>query len=194
VTDRVLLPLRFDAERMRADVARLSSSDWVDHFVPANYAGRWRIAPLRAPTGAEHPVMMIYSDPSCTSFSDTSILARCPYLQTALAAFRCELDAVRLMALSPGSEIKEHRDHELSVEEGVARLHVPVTTDPEVRFYLNGEVVSMRPGECWYLRLSDPHRVVNEGARDRVHLVIDARVNDWLRGLLQAAKRGAAGS
>ena len=32
-----------------------------------------------------------------------------------------------------------------------------------------------------YLRLSDPHSVANNGAADRVHLVIDAEMNDWLR-------------
>jgi hypothetical protein len=38
----------------------------------------------------------------------------------------------------------------------------------------------MAPGEGWYLRLSDPHTVANRGDTDRVHLVIDARMNDWL--------------
>jgi hypothetical protein len=52
----------------------------------------------------------------------------------------------------------------------------------------------MRPGECWYLRLSEPHRVDNDGHDERVHLVFDARVNDWLRGLLAAGEWGRAAS
>jgi hypothetical protein len=47
----------------------------------------------------------------------------------------------------------------------------------------------MAPGECWYLRLSDPHRVANRGETDRVHLLIDCRVNDWLR--MQVAGPGS---
>ncbi|WP_339705616.1 aspartyl/asparaginyl beta-hydroxylase domain-containing protein [Algoriphagus aquimarinus] len=42
----------------------------------------------------------------------------------------------------------------------------------------------MKEGECWYLRLSDPHRVLNEGETDRIHLVMDLKVNDWLRGIM----------
>ena len=42
----------------------------------------------------------------------------------------------------------------------------------------------MREGECWYLRLSEPHRVINDGDTDRVHLVIDAIVDDWMRNIL----------
>jgi hypothetical protein len=40
--------------------------------------------------------------------------------------------------------------------------------------------VIMEPGIVWYLRLSDPHSVINNGISDRMHLVIDAAVNDWL--------------
>jgi mannose-6-phosphate isomerase-like protein (cupin superfamily) len=187
--DRARLPLRFDPEGMLEDVARLAPDDWIDHFVEQNYDGVWQVAPLRGPAGAEHPVMMIYPDPGCSSFSDTPILARCPRLRAVIACFECELECVRLMKLGAGSAIKEHRDHDLSVEEGVVRLHVPVTTGPAVKFVLNHEEVPMKAGECWYLRLSDSHRVVNDGPHDRVHLVIDARINDWLLELLGQVDR-----
>jgi hypothetical protein len=49
----------------------------------------------------------------------------------------------------------------------------------------------MAPGECWYLRLSDPHRVANRGETDRIHLVIDCRANDWLRTLVAGSPAGA---
>jgi hypothetical protein len=45
----------------------------------------------------------------------------------------------------------------------------------------------MAPGSAWYLRLSDPHSVSNNGAADRVHLVIDALANDWLAAALHGA-------
>ena len=44
----------------------------------------------------------------------------------------------------------------------------------------------MEAGSAWYLRLIDPHRVVNGGSSDRVHLVIDAEMNGWLLNLLAA--------
>jgi mannose-6-phosphate isomerase-like protein (cupin superfamily) len=72
-------------------------------------------------------------------------------------------------------------------ESGVARLHVPLRTNRRVDFRLNGTRVRMKPGECWYLRLSDPHSVANRGRTDRIHLVVDVRVDDWLRVLLARA-------
>jgi hypothetical protein len=50
--------------------------------------------------------------------------------------------------------------------------------------------VILEAGSCWYLRLSDPHRVANRGETDRVHLVIDAAVNDWVASLFAAAMQG----
>jgi hypothetical protein len=58
---------------------------------------------------------------------------------------------------------------------------VPVSTEAGVEFYLDGELMPMEPGECWYLNLDLPHRVQNLGTQDRVHLVVDCVVDDWLR-------------
>jgi hypothetical protein len=91
------------------------------------------------------------------------------------------------MRLTPGSVIKEHCDHDLAAETGNVRLHLPITTNPDVDFLLNGTRVIMQPGELWYLRLADPHAVNNRGITDRVHLVIDATMNDWLANELRQA-------
>jgi hypothetical protein len=155
--------------------------------VQQNYDGDWSVIPLRGKAGATHPVMMIYSDPTCRDFADTPMLAACPYFQQVLATFAAPLQAVRLMRLTVGSVIKEHNDFELSFEEGTVRIHVPVVTNPEVEFYLNRRRVVLEAGSSWYLRLSDPHSVANRGAADRVHMVIDAEVNDWVRDVLETA-------
>lgn len=189
--DRLKLALRFDADAMRRDLGHLEASDWIDHFVTQNYSGMWSVVPLRAPAGAEHPIKMIYSDPSCDTFVDTPLLARCAYVQQVLAAFQCPLHAVRLMKLAPGSIIKPHADHDLAAEQGRVRLHIPVATNPDVDFRLNGEPIVMREGECWYLRLSDTHSVANRGHTDRVHLVVDALVTPWLEEQLMNAERAA---
>jgi hypothetical protein len=191
VKDRLKLRLRFDAAAMRRDLGHLTSSDWVDHFVPQNYEGTWSVLPLRAPAGARHPIQTIYSDPSCDAFADTPLLARCAYFQEVLAAFQCPLHAVRLMKLTPGSSIKPHHDHDLAAEQGRVRLHIPVATNADVDFRLNGTSIVMREGECWYLRLRDVHSVANRGQADRVHLVIDALVTPWLEEQLHGAERAA---
>jgi hypothetical protein len=97
-----------------------------------------------------------------------------------MSAFQCELLSVRLLRLGPGSIIKEHVDHSLSLEDGEARLHVPVQTNTDIEFWLNNKLIPLKAGETWCLNVNLPHRVVNNSAEYRVHLVIDCEVNDWL--------------
>lgn len=181
--DRLRLPLTFDPQRLAADLDALASVPWTAHFVQQNYEGDWSAIALRMPAAARHPIQMILSDPGCADFVDTPFLTSAPYFRKVLGHFKCPLLSVRLMRLSAGSIIKEHRDHDLSFEDGTVRVHIPVVTNPEVDFRLSGVRCQMPAGSAWYLRLSDPHSVANRGATDRVHMVIDAAVNGWLADL-----------
>ena len=181
--DRIKLPLLFDVKKMTDDLRLLENSQWISHFVKQNYQGDWSIIPLRGPSGATHPILMSYSDPGCKEFSDTPFLRSLNYLPEVLARFQCPLLSVRLMKLSAGSEIKTHVDHDLNAEAGTARLHIPIISNDKVSFFLNHSRVPCLPGECWYLRLSDPHSVQNNSATDRVHLVLDVSTNTWLESL-----------
>lgn len=192
--DRLCLPFAFDPLRLQADLRALSAHHWIEHFVKENYDGNWAVLPLRGPAGARHPVMMIYPDPGVRAFEDTAMLRLTPYFRAVLASFKCPLQCVRLMRLTPGSVIKPHRDHDLSFEERTVRIHIPVTTNPEVEFLLNGTRVDMAPGSVWYLRLSEIHSVTNAGSADRVHLVIDAEANEWLADLFRCAQAGSTES
>jgi GNAT superfamily N-acetyltransferase len=183
--DAVKLPFQFDAARLQADLALILAEEFVPHFNTAYYQGDWSAVPLRSIGGrTDH----IYPDPAARdAFADTSLLARCPCVREVLATLRCPLRAVRFLRLKSGSIIKEHRDHELGFEDGEVRLHIPIITNAEVEFMLNQVRVVMAEGECWYVNVNQPHRVANRGATDRIHLVIDCVVNDWLRDLLLAA-------
>lgn len=185
--DRLRLPFAFDPARLKRDLDALTGVDWIAHFVRQNYEGEWNIIPLRSMAGARRPSQMIYASPTATLFEDTPFLSACAYFREVLRAFDCEFRCVRLMRLSPGSIIKEHDDLDLDAESGVARIHIPITTNPSVEFELNRVRVVMEPGIAWYLRLSDPHRVANRGATDRVHLVADAVVNARLKEMLEQA-------
>lgn len=178
--DRVRLPFAFDPALLAADLGAFAEGEWTAHFVRDNYEGRWSAIPLRAAAGETHPIRMIGTHATAERFVDTRFLERAPALRAALASFHCPMKAVRLMRLSAGSRIKEHDDFDPDAASGNARLHIPITTNPDVEFLLNRIPVAMAAGSVWYLRLSDPHAVFNRGASDRVNLVIDARVNDWL--------------
>src|SRR2546430_710000 len=187
--DRLRLPFRFDPALLARDLANLSSAAWVHHYVKQNYDGDWSIIALRAPAGETHPLRMINSDPAARNFVDTPLLDASPYFREVLATFEAPLRTARLMRLTPGSVIKEHHDAALSFEDGTVRLHIPVVTNDAVDFRLNGVRVALEAGSCWYLRLSEPHSVANRGTEDRVHLVVDAFVNDWIGQVFEQALR-----
>jgi hypothetical protein len=183
------LPLAFDAAAMRTEVDALEPGRFVAHFNTGYHDGGWSGAALRSPGG---DASRLYADPSAGSpSSDTELMERCPAIAAALAQIRCPLRAVRVLRLAPGGIIREHRDDDLLWEKGEARLHIPLATHPEVEFYVDGTRVVMEAGECWYLDLSRPHRVQNRGATQRIHLVVDCVVNDWLA--TQVASRLTAG-
>jgi Aspartyl/Asparaginyl beta-hydroxylase len=177
------LPLRFDASALQADLAALRAGDWAAHFNLGYHDGGWTGIGLRAVGGDPRALF----PPSDALYQDTPLLARCPAIRTALTEIQAPLQSVRLLRLAAGSVIREHRDDRLSLAEGSARLHVPIATNPEVEFYLEGVRLAMAEGECWYVDFSLPHRVQNLGAADRVHLVIDCAVNDWLLAEIAAA-------
>lgn len=178
---------QFDAEKMKAEVASLEAAHWKQHYNKSHYEGGWTVLPLRAINGETENIFAVHAEvTSAGQYQDTVLLQACPYIQSVLQAFQCEKTAVRLMKLHAGAVIKEHRDTALRFEEGEARLHIPVISNPDVSFYLDDEKLLLKEGECWYMNLCLRHRVENKGATERVHLVIDCLVNDWLKELLTA--------
>jgi Aspartyl/Asparaginyl beta-hydroxylase len=187
VPDRLRLPLQFDAAALARDLETALRCEWTGHFHKEDYEGDWDVLPLRAPKGVLHPILQIASHPGVTDYADTALLNSCTCFRTVTDAFACPLKSVRLMRLKPNSVIKEHSDPGLSFEDGDVRIHIPITTNPDVDFRVNRIRVDMEPGSAWYLRFADPHSVVNRGSHDRVHLVIDALRDGWMEKLFARA-------
>lgn len=113
-----------------------------------------------------------------------ALLAMCPATSALLARIPSPLQSVRFLRLGPGGTIAEHSDPDLGIEHGEVRLHLPVISDDSVGFWLDGQPVTMTPGECWYLDLDRVHAATNSGTVPRVHLVIDCLADDWLTDLV----------
>jgi len=43
--------------------------------------------------------------------------------------------------------------------------------------------MNLKEGECWYMNFNLPHYILNNSKTERIHLVIDARVNEWVKHL-----------
>src|ERR1700730_3460913 len=185
----VKLPLSFEPPNLRLDLDRIDPAEWLTHFNTSYFEGDWTGVALRA---AEGEAQTLHADPDAQKYANTAVMLRCPHIAAAIKMLRCPLKSVRLLKLTAGSSIREHRDDDLGWAEGEIRLHVPIVTNPEVEFFLNGQRVVMQEGECWYVDLSLPHRVENRSKTDRIHLVIDCRLNDWLRATIDAGQEMAA--
>jgi quercetin dioxygenase-like cupin family protein len=172
------LDMHFDPIRLQLDLAGLSGANWNPHFDQSLYDFGWNSMPLRAVSGS------MVDQSKSGDFKDTSALENSPYFQAVVQSFEAPLARVRLLRLEAGAVVKEHVDADLNYDFGQVRIHIPILTHPEVHFMVDGCRIIMLPGEVWYLDATYPHAVANNGRQDRIHLVLDATVNDWIENKL----------
>jgi len=81
---------------------------------------------------------------------------------------------IRAMAakLLAGGKIKPHHDSHPSFHCG-HRVHVPITTNPRVRFMIDGRPYQFRVGEAYELNNQKQHSVANKGTEDRITFIFD---------------------
>lgn len=156
------LPVLFDVERLQAEVAALPDEAWVSHpdRLRGNSAARL-ISAGGAETDSVHGPML-----------PTPWLEAMPYLRQVLAGFGVVWSRSRLMRLAPGADVPEHADINYHWHTRV-RLHIPVFTQPEVRFHCDGQSVHMAAGEAWIFDNWRRHHVENKASATRTHLVAD---------------------
>ena len=185
------LPIAVDVPAMQREVAALPDR-WTPHFQTRHYDGEWCVLPLRSVEGAVYPAVpcaLDARDAAEIRYRATPLLAECPAIARFLDSLQCPVMSARLLSLRRGAIIKPHRDVELAFERGEARLHVAILTNPDVEFFVEDRRVVMEAGTCWYINANLTHRVANRGNADRVHLVVDCGVDDWLRDRFAEADR-----
>ncbi len=81
---------------------------------------------------------------------------------------------IRAMAakLLAGGRILPHRDSHPSFGAG-HRIHVPIATNPRVRFMIDGRPVRLEVGHAYEINNQKVHSVMNKGATDRIHFIFD---------------------
>ena len=186
MVSHAILKMDLPLQHFKQEITSLGN-EWIAHFNYTQYEGEWTVLSLRTPGGRAEQI--IPDQITQQDYADTELLFVCPSIRRWLENFQCPLLSVRLLNLKPNAIIKEHRDHELCFENGEARLHFPIFTNPFVEFYLNNIRLKMNEGECWYINANLPHRVVNKGTSDRIHLVVDCIVNDWLTSIFDNGER-----
>ncbi|MEQ8909377.1 MAG: aspartyl/asparaginyl beta-hydroxylase domain-containing protein [Vicingaceae bacterium] len=187
--DRVQLNLNFKVEKLIEEVNKLE----INSFLYYNVITLRGPAHLVDPNLPPPPAAEDFADGSWTDWKNTADLEKSPYLKEIVDFFdqHSKVTLVRLLRLEAGETVKEHTDPTLGleVEKSVIRLTIPIISPEEVEFYLNQSIVHMKPGECWYLKLTDPHKVINKSSSERVNLTLDMRPNDWLKKLIAESEK-----
>jgi tRNA1(Val) A37 N6-methylase TrmN6 len=143
--------------------------------------------------------VLAYYKPNEIGLQNTHLLAKFPEVQKILDAIvpgssksgNASFKRVRFMRLLPkDGELERHTDltdQSLGIEDGkTVRLHVPIKTNAKVKVtswsLMNEPTVKhFNQGELWYLNIRLPHKVINAGDEERIHLVIDVIADERLR-------------
>ena len=159
----IQLPLLFDAGVLAAEIEALGEGVWRDH-------------PQKFPGNSMLPLLAVDGEPANESFAGTMAptpeLLRCPYLMQVMASFGATLGRTRLMRLAGQAEVTPHVDQGYYWAERV-RVHVPIVTQPTVRFECGEVAIHMAARECWIFDTWLNHNVINDASQSRIHLVAD---------------------
>jgi hypothetical protein len=177
----VQLPLQFDAALLAGEIADVEEGAWRAH--PAGFAGNDFL-----------PLISAHGDPCNEAFEGpmrpTPFLTSArPYLMQTLASLGAVLGRTRLMRLSGHAAVDEHVDVNYYWRERM-RVHVPIATQPTVRFNAGRDSVHMAAGECWIFDTWSLHSVDNNATSQRIHLVADTVGGEGFWSLMAAGRPG----
>lgn len=166
---------------MRQEIAAISEDSWLWHH--ENFQGNSAL-PLISTHGG-------INDDFETPMLPTEHLAKMPYIQQVFAQFRTLMGRARLLRLEPGKGVPPHVDNHYYWR-GHTRVHIPIVTDPGIRFHAGNQHVHMAGGEAWTFSNWLQHTVVNETNTRRIHLTFDTYGSSVFWGM--ARPYGAEGA
>ncbi len=188
----VKLPQTYDVDLLLRDLQTLRDVPTAPQPGPY-HKGEWTGIALHSLGGKDS---VFPSSPGMDKYQETGNLRKTPYFKKILEDLKCPKEVVRILFLPPGGHIKDHFDFHTNFQFGIVRLHIPILTDPEVAFIIDGQRMSWKAGELWYGDFSRVHSVKNDSQIIRVHIVIDVLINDYLLSLFPedfVARRRAEG-
>lgn len=119
----------------------------------------------------EWPNMTVKKEPGWDRLADVAV----PVMHDIIGRFYpAGGTIIRAMAakLFAGGKIKPHQDTHPSFHVG-HRIHVPIKTNPRVRFMLDGRPYRFEVGQAYEINNQMNHSVMNKGKEDRITFIFD---------------------
>lgn len=179
---QVRLDGSYDIKKLQRDLA---SAEQKYSSLPQSgpyHDGSWTGIALRNANG-DYKTSVVFGG---GSYSDTEVLGSCPYFKEIINSFPFTIGCARLLFVPAGKRIGEHTDTGLNWESGAIRIHIPIVTNDNVKFYIKDERLHWKEGELWYGDFSLPHKLHNQSDITRVHLVLDCLVDEAFLALFPA--------
>lgn len=102
-----------------------------------------------------------------------------PIMRPLLELIECQdLGRVILVRLPAGARVLSHFDSGAYAEH-YSRFHVCLSSNEGCHFKVGDSALTPKPGEAFIFNHRRPHRVVNEGSTERIHLIVDAVSPNW---------------
>jgi hypothetical protein len=117
------------------------------------------------------PEMTVTKEPAWDLLKETAV----PLMRHIIKNFFPEGGTViRAMAakLIAGGVISPHRDTHQTFTHS-HRIHIPITTNPGVRFMINGRPHRFKVGQAYEINNQKNHSVMNSGKEDRITFIFD---------------------
>ena len=128
----------------------------------------------------EWPNLVVARDAGWEALGDSAV----PVMDTIVArSYPPGGVVIRAMAvrLPAGARITPHVDEHESLRLS-HRVHLPLVTNPRVRFFIDGVPHRFEPGRAVEVNNQLSHSVMNDGAGDRIHFIFDYLPPDRLAG------------
>jgi len=114
--------------------------------------------------------------------ADRSVMGSLPGVKAQVLTIMHLVGGVRLgrviiTKLESGKKILPHSDVKGEYSKYYTRYHLVLQGLPGSLFNCGDETVNMRTGELWWFDAAAEHSVINNSADDRVHMLIDVRID-----------------
>lgn len=193
------LGLRYDVDRMRAEVAKITQyepykSAYGSVEQRRKYAQYWSGRTLRSWSADSFSGMQEHSPDGSKILVDTDLASQCPYLMGIVHGLRGYVRPARVMRVSARGRLAWHSHVENQRQKTTSVVvHIPILM-PEEFIYcvtpkdnlLNGEpldpvrvyAAKYTPGKAIYFNSFHYHNVFNDSGEDRVSLMVYLDLRD----------------